>query len=85
MSRIRAGGLGVGLRVPGAFHTSRATTMEPNKNTLERAFELARSGKFNTPEEIKRQLKAEGYDDHAITGRSLLMQLRTIIASSKGP
>ena len=58
--------------------------MEPHKNTLERAFELARSGKFNTPEEIKRQLKAEGYDNHAITGRSLLMQLRTIIASSKG-
>jgi hypothetical protein len=56
--------------------------MDPNKTTIERAFELARSGECKSINEIRRQLKIEGYDEGVIEGRSLLMQLRTLIAEA---
>lgn len=59
--------------------------MEPRKTAIERAFELARSGECSTIEQIRRRLKAEGYYEHAIQGRSLYRQLKALIASSKDP
>ena len=56
---------------------------DPSQTSLERAFELARSGSCATIEEIKQKLKAELYDQHMIEGRSLRSQLRALIAKSK--
>jgi hypothetical protein len=56
--------------------------MEPNKSAIERAFELARSGTCKTVNEIKQKLREEGYNDDMIIGRSLWMQLRTLIAEA---
>ena len=46
------------------------------KTLLERAFELAASGKFVTVEEIKKALRAEGYITSQLLGRELYKQLR---------
>lgn len=46
---------------------------------LERAFELARSGKYAKVHDIVRQLKAERYSTDQITGRSLVAQLKDLI------
>ncbi len=54
-------------------------TMKQNITTLERAFFLAESGECATVEAIRSTLRREGYDDHQITGKSLLKQLRDII------
>ena len=43
---------------------------------LERAFDLARSGRFRKLEDIKRTLKSEGYSLEQLTGTSLARQLR---------
>jgi hypothetical protein len=53
--------------------------MEPNKTALERAFELARSGRFATTYAVKSAVGAEGYPVAQITGRTLMKQLREII------
>jgi hypothetical protein len=58
--------------------------MDPKKTTVERAFELARSGQCRTINEIRQQLKIEGYNEGLIVGRTLLLQLRTIMAAFKG-
>ena len=60
--------------------------MEPNVNAVERAFQLAKTGRYPTVESIKRHLKKEGYLPHYIEGRTLSLQLREIIrANSKVP
>jgi hypothetical protein len=56
--------------------------MDPNKTTIQRAFELARSGEFKRIDDIRRQLKDEGYNHDLIVGRSLLAQLRTLMAAA---
>jgi len=43
---------------------------------------LARSGTCKTVNEIKQKLREEGYNDDMIIGRSLWMQLRTLIAEA---
>jgi hypothetical protein len=54
--------------------------MDPNTSALERAFQLAKSGRVSTVEEIKKSLKREGYDDKAIDGgRSLRSQLNALM------
>jgi hypothetical protein len=57
--------------------------MRQDKTTLEKAFELAKSGECATIDEIKQRLKVELYDQHIIEGRSLRSQLRKLIAASK--
>ena len=47
---------------------------------IERAFELASSGKFHTISEIKIALRAEGYDISTVTGGVLSKQLRTLLS-----
>ena len=53
--------------------------------TLERAFELARSGKFASTTDVRNRLKDEGFDLRQLEGRSLINQLRTICAESGKP
>ncbi|TPM12634.1 hypothetical protein FJ958_31310 [Mesorhizobium sp. B2-3-5] len=59
--------------------------MEPNKTTLERAFELARSGKCNDLTSLRQQLKSEGYDLRQLEGRALLRQLQALITAAAPP
>ena len=56
--------------------------MDPHVNAVERAFQLAKTGRYSTVEEIKRDLKKEGYLSHYIEGRTLSRQLRDIIRAS---
>lgn len=55
--------------------------MEVRKTILERAFELAQSGKCLSVIEITKQLKAEKYDTDQLEGRALKKQLTQIIDS----
>ncbi|WP_189426974.1 hypothetical protein [Devosia pacifica] len=57
--------------------------MDPNKTTLERAFELAKSGRYTTNGEIKQVLAQEGYTASQITGPALMRQLRQILIDSR--
>jgi hypothetical protein len=56
---------------------------DPRATSLERAFELARSGRYASIDEIKRRLKTELYDQYIIEGPSLRSQLRALIAESR--
>lgn len=51
---------------------------------IERAFELARSGKCQTIKEICDQLNREGYSSQQVTGPSLFKQLRAMISDATG-
>jgi pentatricopeptide repeat protein len=53
--------------------------MESRRTPVERAFELAKSGKFSSVDEIMRQMKAEGFSVTQITGGSLRKQLMALI------
>lgn len=57
--------------------------MNTNKTALERAFELARSGKYANVSDIKNALLAERYSTETVTGASLSKQLRDLIANSR--
>ena len=57
----------------------RGAAMNANVTVLERAFELARSGRCRTIDDIHRQLKAEGYSTHQIMGPWLHRQLRSLM------
>jgi hypothetical protein len=75
--------------------TSRATNDEDARSwrmqtktrptLLERAFELARTGRYATTDRMTQQLRREGYDPNQITGRVLLRQLRQAIADARLP
>ncbi len=51
---------------------------------LERAFEIARSGKANTTSDIRKVLKSEGYSEDGLYGPFLLRQLRILMKLSAG-
>ncbi len=53
--------------------------------TLERAFELARSGDCASISEVREKLVAEGYSLQQLTGPTLLKQLRTLCAAAYVP
>ena len=53
--------------------------MEPQKTTLERAFELAREGKCRRVSEVILRLDHEGYMGKEIQGRALRSQLSRLI------
>ncbi|WP_248311513.1 hypothetical protein [Bosea sp. ASV33] len=53
------------------------------KTTLERAFELARSGRLETLSELQRALVAEGYALQQLTGPALFEQLRKLMKVAK--
>jgi hypothetical protein len=52
--------------------------MNFKQTALERAFELARSGRHETVEEIRRQLAREGHNQYQIAGPVLTRQLLDI-------
>jgi hypothetical protein len=58
--------------------TAIITRMDIDPTPLERAFALARTGKYPGVEEIRVQLKAEGYEVSQLVGRTLLKQLRLL-------
>ena len=43
-------------------------SVDPNKTAIERAFELAKSGRAGSVDEIRRSLTSEGYSTHHLTG-----------------
>lgn len=59
--------------------------MMSSTTTLERAFDLARTGDYANLNQITKQLRAEGYDLKQIEGQSLRRQLRALCDDSRGP
>lgn len=53
--------------------------MDPNKTALERAFELAKSGRYQTVADVRRAVSSEGYAQQQISGPALARQLRKLI------
>ncbi|WP_129793404.1 hypothetical protein [Sphingosinicella sp. CPCC 101087] len=55
--------------------------------TLERAFDLARSGTCRSVSDIRRQLKAERYDqvEAHLSGPAISRQLRELCAQAQPP
>lgn len=59
--------------------------MDQNKTALERAFELARSGRFQTVTELKKVVSREGYQASQLEGSQLSRQLTALIRESNLP
>ena len=57
----------------------------PDITPLERAFQLARSGRCKTTADIQLRLKAEGYSTHKVIGPTLLKQLRAVMDHKSCP
>lgn len=57
--------------------------MKPHLTALERAFELARSGKYTSITDLKRDLASEGYAANQIEGFSLSRQLRELMMAAR--
>ena len=57
--------------------------MHSTKTTLERAFELARSGKYRDVPELRQQLKREGYEAEQVAGPALVLQLRDLMRDNR--
>ncbi|HVZ05434.1 hypothetical protein [Hyphomicrobium sp.] len=57
--------------------------MDQNTSALERAFQLAKSGRCATVQEVKRDMKKEGYSINQVTGRALQKQLNALIAEAR--
>jgi hypothetical protein len=56
--------------------------MKAHTSELERAFQLAASGKHLTVDEIRKQLFKEGYSNNQVSGRQLIAQLRALIQAA---
>ena len=57
--------------------------MKPNVSAIERAFELAATGRFASATEIKLKLAREGYRHEQVEGRALAKQIRAIIEKAR--
>lgn len=57
--------------------------MPQNLDALERAFQIARSGKASSVVDIKKTLRREGYDERAVEGHALSRQLSRLIKDAK--
>jgi len=57
--------------------------MHTRPTSLERAFELAKSGECATVQEIRKRLKAEGLVAGQVEGKMLFRQLRDLIEAAK--
>lgn len=62
-----------------------AGAMDQNSTALERAFQLAKSGNVATIDALKHRLRAEGYSDATIKGKTLSKQLRALIHATQRP
>ena len=56
--------------------------MDQNKTVLERAFEIASSG-ARSVDDVRKQLKAEGYDQSQLQGRTLTSQLTDLMRKAR--
>jgi hypothetical protein len=52
-------------------------------SALERAFDLAKSGRFSTIYDIERQLSEEGYQNDCLEGPVLRSQIKALIAAAR--
>lgn len=59
--------------------------MDKDKTALERAFELARSGRFKSVVDLRACLDREGYYGSQIHGRQLMRQLRDLMKAAPSP
>jgi hypothetical protein len=59
--------------------------MDQNITVLERAFQLANSGRCSSVDDIRHQLKSEGYSTEHLDGKDLKRQLRALIRSAQMP
>jgi hypothetical protein len=57
--------------------------MEKDKTGVERAFEMAREGRFDNVTAIKRAVAREGYETDQIVGPILRKQLRDLIRDAR--
>jgi hypothetical protein len=57
--------------------------MDPNITALERAFQLARSGRYGSIGDIRKRLSDEGYAGYLIRGPVLMAQLRALIREAR--
>ena len=57
--------------------------MEFRLTTLERAFQLARSGCYASVADIKKQLSVEGFSTAQVTGRVMARQLQDLIRTAQ--
>jgi hypothetical protein len=58
--------------------------MDHSITELERAFQLAKSGRCGSLDDIRTQLKSEGYSRAQITGKNLARQLQALIEIATG-
>lgn len=66
----------------GADHC-RLNSMDQTKTALERAFDLARSGRFARASEIVQVISKEGYSASQLEGPSLRRQLNALIKEAR--
>ena len=59
--------------------------MQTGVSVLERAFQLAATGRFDNVSQIKRRLDSEGYDTLQVSGPVLIKQLMTAICYARSP
>ena len=59
------------------------SAMDPNVSTLERAFQLAATGRYLTVSEIKLALSREGYRHEIVDGPELSKQLVAIMTKAR--
>ena len=59
--------------------------MNSGISVLERAFQLAATGRYDTVTQIKRQLDSEGYASLQVAGPTLFKQLMTEISYARSP
>jgi hypothetical protein len=57
--------------------------MDYKITSLERAFQMARSGKYASVAEIKKQLNVEGFSAAQVTGAVLSRQLKELIRAAQ--
>jgi len=57
--------------------------MNDNPTAIERAFQLAKSGRYASLDHIQKALKAEGYSRNEAAGPSLNKQLKGLIRSAQ--
>ena len=69
-----------GLRFEGVMAIGPLTD---DRDTILRAFELAKSGQCATVEKIRKKLSAEGLSAEQIVGKTLHKQLRELIEAAK--
>ncbi len=57
--------------------------MHHNVTSLERAFQLAKSGKCQTVNDVKQKMRLEGYEQDQVMGRQLMGQLSSLICTAQ--